>query len=128
MLNMGERFFYIFNNNLTGEERLLAWKKEYLRTGLILCDYKKQKTAEFLGITRKTVDNWLKAYPDLCLKFRDVDMNEDVVAEYIFENGKSYKVKDFAKKKIARIAKQFWFRQLSEEERIKIKLRILKQY
>ncbi len=128
---MTKDLFYIFTDEMSGEERYRSWKKEYIRAGLILCDWNKSKAARFLGISLKTLRNWMDDHPEV-EEFKGYRFGYSKAIEEVVDfNGcqtKTYRVKDYAKKKIERIAQQFWFRQLSEEEREKVKTRILEQY
>lgn len=127
-----EDLFYVFSDDLTGKERLAAWEREYLRTGIILCRGNKTKTALYLGFTVKTLYNKLFKYPDLRKLMSEQELSsleeQPLVERAYMKNVKAIRLNRLGEMKIKRIAKTFWFRQLPEEEREIIKTRIRKQY
>lgn len=60
---------------MTGKQRRVAWERRYLLSGLIECKGHREKTAEYLGFSSRSIRNWLNKYPDIKKAFQPKGQN-----------------------------------------------------
>jgi len=59
----------LFTDHYTPQERKRLYQREYLRRGLLVCKGNRDKTAEYLNMSIRSLRDHLNKYPDLKSEF-----------------------------------------------------------